>query len=334
MYGSLAMGGRGARTVATTSHVADFRLLNAALTSRIALEQARRSLADAVATGAQTREAQQHFFASIGHELRTPLTAIVGYTEMLVDEAAQHEADPFAEAVGRDGGGHPARLRAADGRRRGPAQRRAARWAPRRVARTWTWLPRSRTSCTGTAPPRAPSDVDLDLLRHAGPDRVGARRGIPAGALQPDRQRRRAQPGRFRRGLHPVPARGVGRAPAPRHRPGHGRGPARPSSSAHVFDPSSATPDRASRGPGSACPCPGRSRSATAGPWTRSPPPDAAPPSGSSCRSTRATSPPDRRGRTGTAARRTVSDRFRGATGPHVAFLALGQVAQLVRATD
>ncbi len=85
------------------THVADFRLLNAALTSRIALEQARRSLADAVAAGAQTREAQQHFFASIGHELRTPLTAIVGYTEMLVDEAAQQETDPFAKAVERDG---------------------------------------------------------------------------------------------------------------------------------------------------------------------------------------------------------------------------------------
>ncbi|WP_457208713.1 sensor histidine kinase [Nocardioides sp. P5_C9_2] len=103
VYGSLAMGGT-AHGPWSDESVADFRLLHAALTSRIALEQARRSLADAVAAGAQTREAQQHFFASIGHELRTPLTAIVGYTEMLVDEAEQHDADPFAEAVGRDGG--------------------------------------------------------------------------------------------------------------------------------------------------------------------------------------------------------------------------------------
>lgn len=102
MCGSLALGSSTTGPW-TDTHVADFRLLNAALTSRIALEQARRSLADAVATGAQTREAQQHFFAAIGHELRTPLTAIVGYTEMLVDEATQHEADPFAEAVARDG---------------------------------------------------------------------------------------------------------------------------------------------------------------------------------------------------------------------------------------
>jgi signal transduction histidine kinase len=103
MYGSLAMGSP-TPGLWPADQVADFRLLNAAITSRIALEQAQRSLADAVAAGAQTREAQQHFFGSVGHELRTPLTAIVGYTEMLVDEAAQHESDPFAEAVARDGG--------------------------------------------------------------------------------------------------------------------------------------------------------------------------------------------------------------------------------------
>ena len=88
MFGSLAIGGASAGPWPATD-VADFRLLNAALTSRIALEQARRSLAEAVAVGAQTRETQQHFFASIGHELRTPLTAVIGYTEMLVDEAGE-----------------------------------------------------------------------------------------------------------------------------------------------------------------------------------------------------------------------------------------------------
>ncbi|KRF02600.1 hypothetical protein ASG88_04285 [Nocardioides sp. Soil777] len=102
MYGSFAVGSSDVGPW-PAEVVADFRLLHAALTSRISLEQARRSLADAVAAGAQTREAQQHFFASVGHELRTPLTAIVGYTEMLVDEAGQQESDPFAEAVGRDG---------------------------------------------------------------------------------------------------------------------------------------------------------------------------------------------------------------------------------------
>ncbi len=102
MYGSLSMGGA-ATGPWPVSNVADFRLLNAALTSRIALEQARRSLAEAVAVGAQSRENQQHFLASIGHELRTPLTAIMGYTEMLVDEAGENEDDPFAQVVSSDG---------------------------------------------------------------------------------------------------------------------------------------------------------------------------------------------------------------------------------------
>jgi signal transduction histidine kinase len=102
MYGSLGMGGAGVGPW-PERHVADFRLLNAALTSRIALEQARRSLAEAVAVGAQSRETQQHFLASIGHELRTPLTAIIGYTEMLVEEADEYAEDPFAKSVSRDG---------------------------------------------------------------------------------------------------------------------------------------------------------------------------------------------------------------------------------------
>jgi signal transduction histidine kinase len=102
MYGSLAMGGTGVGPW-PESHVADFRILSSALRSRIALEQARRSLAEAVAVGAQSRETQQHFLASIGHELRTPLTAIIGYTEMLVDEAEEYDSDPFAKSVSRDG---------------------------------------------------------------------------------------------------------------------------------------------------------------------------------------------------------------------------------------
>lgn len=103
MFGSLAVGSTGAG-LWPSELVADFRLLNAALTSRIALEQARRSLAEAVAVGAQSREGQQHFLASIGHELRTPLTAIIGYTEMLVEEAEDLDDVPFAAAVTRDGG--------------------------------------------------------------------------------------------------------------------------------------------------------------------------------------------------------------------------------------
>lgn len=102
MFGSLALGSSQVGPW-PHSHVADFRLINAALTARIALEQARRSLAEAVTTGAQTRETQQHFFASIGHELRTPLTAIIGYTEMMVEAADDNPDDAFAASVSGDG---------------------------------------------------------------------------------------------------------------------------------------------------------------------------------------------------------------------------------------
>ena len=102
MFGSLALGSSQVGPW-PQSHVADFRLVNAVLTARIALEQARRSVAEAVTTGAQTRETQQHFFASIGHELRTPLTAIIGYTEMLVGAADDLPGDAFAASVSNDG---------------------------------------------------------------------------------------------------------------------------------------------------------------------------------------------------------------------------------------
>lgn len=102
MFGSLALGSTQVGPW-PLGGVADFRLIHAALTARIALEQARRSVAEAVTTGAQTRETHQHFFASIGHELRTPLTAIIGYTEMLVEAADDLQGDAFAASVSNDG---------------------------------------------------------------------------------------------------------------------------------------------------------------------------------------------------------------------------------------
>lgn len=84
-------------------HVADLRLLNAALTSRMTVEHERRSLADSVAASAQARHTHQHFLASVGHELRTPLAAIHGYTEMLMVEAELDQDNPLSSSVHRDG---------------------------------------------------------------------------------------------------------------------------------------------------------------------------------------------------------------------------------------
>ena len=112
MYGSLSVvSGEAGPWPAT--YVADLRLLSAALTSRMAAEQAQRSLADAIALGDQARTSQEQFFATIGHELRTPIAAIVGFAEMLADEAhdrngghrtAPDEHQQFAAVVERDSG--------------------------------------------------------------------------------------------------------------------------------------------------------------------------------------------------------------------------------------
>ncbi len=111
MYGSLSVVSSQSGPWPETL-VADLRLLSAALTSRMGAEQAKRSLADAIALGNQAHSSQQQFFAAIGHELRTPIAAIVGFAEMLADEAhdrgapetlsAAHER--FAKTVERDSG--------------------------------------------------------------------------------------------------------------------------------------------------------------------------------------------------------------------------------------
>ena len=81
----------------------DFKLLNAAITSRLVLEQSRRSLAEALEAGAEAQLAAQQLFGAVGHELRTPLSAILGYTEGLLDDAEHGTADDVATGMKRDG---------------------------------------------------------------------------------------------------------------------------------------------------------------------------------------------------------------------------------------
>lgn len=110
MYGSLSAVSGSAGPWPDT-FVQDFKLLNAAIISRLALEQSRRSLAEAIEAGTEAQTAYQHFFGSVGHELRTPLSAILGYTEVLLDEAGQTPDDPVSAGVLRDG---PVMMRACE----------------------------------------------------------------------------------------------------------------------------------------------------------------------------------------------------------------------------
>ena len=98
--------------------IQDIKLLNAAIASRLALERSRNALAEALEAGTEAQLAYQQFYGAVGHELRTPLAAILGYTEVILDEA-QHASPgasegsdgPVTAAVLRDG---PAILRAGE----------------------------------------------------------------------------------------------------------------------------------------------------------------------------------------------------------------------------
>ncbi|NYE35924.1 signal transduction histidine kinase [Nocardioides cavernae] len=81
----------------------DFALLNAALISRLSLEHSRRALAEAIESGTQAQDAFQQFFGAVGHELRTPVSSILGYTEVLIDEADHAPDELLAAAMLRDG---------------------------------------------------------------------------------------------------------------------------------------------------------------------------------------------------------------------------------------
>ena len=81
----------------------DIRLLNAAIASRLTIQRARRSLAEAIEAGAEAQRASQQLFGAVGHELRTPLAAILGYSEALVDDAERGAADDVATGMKRDG---------------------------------------------------------------------------------------------------------------------------------------------------------------------------------------------------------------------------------------
>ncbi|WP_300462508.1 HAMP domain-containing sensor histidine kinase [uncultured Nocardioides sp.] len=84
--------------------VARCRELGGALAAGLAAQHSRTLLTDALAVGDQARHVQQQFFATVGHELRTPLSTIIGYAELLADQAERQPPGEFAAEVGRDAG--------------------------------------------------------------------------------------------------------------------------------------------------------------------------------------------------------------------------------------
>lgn len=103
MYGSISVG-RSRPGQWSQQLLADYRLLSAALAAGLAAQHDRALLTDALAVGEQARHQQQQFFATVGHELRTPLSTIIGYAELLTDQAERQSPGEFAEEVGRDAG--------------------------------------------------------------------------------------------------------------------------------------------------------------------------------------------------------------------------------------
>jgi signal transduction histidine kinase len=83
--------------------VQDFRLLNAAITSRLTLEQARRALAEAIDASVEAQLGYQQLFGAVGHELRTPVSAVLGYSEGLLDDAVHGTPDDVVSGMLRDG---------------------------------------------------------------------------------------------------------------------------------------------------------------------------------------------------------------------------------------
>lgn len=103
MYGSISVG-RSTPGPWSQQLLADYRLLSAALAAGLAAQHSRALLTDALAVGDQARHVQQQFFATVGHELRTPLSTIIGYAELLADQAERQPPGEFAAEVGRDAG--------------------------------------------------------------------------------------------------------------------------------------------------------------------------------------------------------------------------------------
>ncbi|MBF4160124.1 sensor histidine kinase [Nocardioides acrostichi] len=109
MFGSFSLG-RETSGEWPTIQLRDYLLLTSSLSSRFEADRQSMLLTDALAVGDRARRDSQEFFGAMGHELRTPLSAIMGYAEVLAEEA-RLGTENLAEIVAKDA---PVILRAAE----------------------------------------------------------------------------------------------------------------------------------------------------------------------------------------------------------------------------
>src|SRR5262249_53001243 len=65
------------------------------------LKEAEKGLRDAKERALEADRAKSTFLANMSHELRTPLNSIIGYTEMLIDEAKERGLTDFGADLDR-----------------------------------------------------------------------------------------------------------------------------------------------------------------------------------------------------------------------------------------